>query len=63
MGWVVSLEAWDTGSIPSLEQWIKDPASPQLKLSHNWGSELIPGPGTPYATGPGGKRESSNEAN
>jgi len=30
-GLVVSLELWDTASIPSLTQWVKDPALPQLR--------------------------------
>ena len=37
-------ECWDAGSIPHPAQWVKD-----LALC-NCGSDLIPGPGTPYAT-------------
>ena len=29
MGWAMSLEHWDTGFIPGLAQWIKDPALQQ----------------------------------
>ena len=32
MGSVVSCEHWDTGLIPSLVQWVKDPALPELWL-------------------------------
>ena len=27
---------WDTGSIPSLAQWIKKPVLPQLQLRSSW---------------------------
>ena len=43
-----SPKCWDTGSIPALAQWVRDPA---LMKPHNCGSNLIPGPGTPYAMG------------
>ena len=45
MGSAVSLECWDTGSIPSLAQWVKDLALPQLT----------------YVMGQPKKREKKNE--
>ena len=44
-GSVTSPEHWDTDSIPSLAQWVNEQA-----LVANCGSDLIPGPGTPYAS-------------
>ena len=44
-------ERWDMGSIPSPAQWVKDPALLQLKLHSQLNSDLIPGPGAPYAAG------------
>lgn len=38
-GILVSLELWDTGAMPDFYRY------------HNFGSDLIPGPGTPYAAG------------
>ena len=32
MGLAVSWEHWDTGLIPGLMQWVKDPVLPQLWL-------------------------------
>ena len=51
-GLVASWECWDAGLIPAPAQWLKG-----LVLSHscglgsNCGLDLIPGQGTPYATG------------
>ena len=36
-GSAVSLEHWDTGFIPCLAQWVKDPVSPQQQ---QWRSQL-----------------------
>lgn len=44
MGWVVSLEHRDAGSISALTQWVKDSVL-------NCSSDIIPSPGTPYFTG------------
>ena len=38
-------EHWEVGSIPSLEQWLKDRALPKLKLSSQLQTR------TPYASG------------
>jgi len=46
-GLEVFLEHWDTGSIPGLPQWVKDPSCCTCGVGWN----LIPGPGTPYASG------------
>ena len=47
----VSLVPWIGGSIPGSVLWVKDLALPQLWQGHNCGLALIPGPGTPYASG------------
>ena len=46
MGSAVSQEHWDVGSIPHQAQWVEDPG-----VGHNCSSDLIPGQGTPHATG------------
>ena len=43
--------AGTAGSIPSLAQLVKDPALPQLQLSSQLSSDLIPVPVAPYAAG------------
>ena len=45
-----SWERWEAGSIPCWAQWVKDLALPQLQI-RSQASDLIPGLGTPYATG------------
>ena len=44
----MSLGSQDAGSIPSPAQWVKGSG---VFAGHNFSSYLIPGPGTPYATG------------
>ena len=44
-------EHWNAGLIPGPVQCVKDPVLPHLWLSHSCASDLIPGPGTPYAEG------------
>ena len=44
-----SAVSWDTGSIPSPDQWVKDPALPGCSLGCDCSSDLIPGLGTPKA--------------
>ena len=49
MGSVVSWARSDADPIPSLEEWVKVVL---LQLQHrSCGSDLMPGPGTPYAVG------------
>ena len=43
--------ALNTGSIPSLAQWVKDLALPQLQHRLQLWFRSDPGPATPYATG------------
>ena len=45
---------WNPGSILGPAQWVKDPA---CGVGHNRGSDLIPGPVTPYGKGWPKKRE------
>ena len=41
-GFMASLEHWNTGSIPSLAQWVKGPVLLQLRLrSHPWPGSSI----------------------
>ena len=47
MGLAASLKHQDAGLIPSTAQWVKM----IWCVGHNYGSELIPGPGTPCAVG------------
>ena len=48
---MASLERWDTGFIPSLAQWVKDLGLLYLGVGHHCSTNMIPGPGTPYAVG------------
>ena len=45
------LEAIRHRFIPSLAQWVKEPALPELWLRSQLGLDLIPGSETPYSTG------------
>ena len=47
----MSLQRRDLGSIPSPAQWVKGSCCHSCGVSRNCGSDLIPGPGTPYAGG------------
>ena len=44
---MVSWEPWDSGSIPSLAQWLKDLVLPQLQLRLQLWLEFDPCPGNP----------------
>lgn len=55
MGSAASCEHWDKGSIPSQEQWVKDPTLPQLRLSLQLWLGSDPWPGN--TTGPPKKKE------
>ena len=61
--WVESLQCQDTGSIPSLAQWVKGSSvCHSCSIGHDCGLDLIPGPGTPYAVGwPKKKKEEEVE--
>ena len=48
---MASLEQWDAGSVLSPIQRVKDPVLLQVWHRSQFSSDLIPGPGTPYATG------------
>ena len=49
-GWeAASWERWDAGLTPGLAQWVKDLALLNHGLGHDFGWDLIPGPGTPHA--------------
>ena len=52
-GWAVSPQHQDTGSILSPAQWVKGPgvAVTAINVGYNCGLDLIPGLGTPYASG------------
>lgn len=57
MGWAASLQCQDRGWILSLAQLIKGSGvASAAGIGHNYGSGLIPGPGTPYTVG-GQKQE------
>lgn len=51
MGSAASWKHWDKRSIPCRAQWVKGPASLPLQLRLKLGWRLIPGLGTPYASG------------
>ena len=51
----MSWKCWGAGSIPSLARWVEDLAMPGCGLT--CGSDLIPGPGIPYASGQPKKKE------
>ena len=46
---VTPWERWDSGLIPHPAQWVR--CCHSFGLGLNCSSDLIPGPGTPYATG------------
>ena len=54
---MASLEQWDAGSALSPIQRVKDPVLLQVWHRSQFSSDLIPGPGTPYATGREGRKE------
>ena len=62
MGVAAALQHWDTGSIPSLARWVKDPALLQRHIGCNCGSDLIPGLGTPCAVGQPKKKKIKRSA-
>ena len=61
MGSAVSWDLWDNGLIPGLTQWIADLVLPQLQPGLYYGSDLIPGLGTPYALGWPKKKKKERE--
>ena len=48
-----SLQHQDAGSIPSLAKWVKGSGAAAVYCD----SDLIPGPGNPYAAGQPGKKK------
>jgi len=46
-----SLQCQDSGLIPGLAEWVKGSMLPQGGIDCKCCSDLIPGPGTPYAVG------------
>ena len=51
IGLAASLQHQDAGLIPAQHSGIKDLASPSCGRGYKYGSDLIPGSGTPYASG------------
>lgn len=56
------LEAIRHRFIPSLAQWVKEPALPELWLRSQLGLDLIPGSETPYAVGLPKKKKREKES-
>ena len=48
---------------PSWTQWVKDTALLSCSLSHNYGTDLIPGWGTPCAAGKQKKKKPKKQNN
>ena len=55
MRWAASRERWDTGLIPGLAQWVKDPVLMQLRL--RWQLQICCGGGGGEEKKKKGKRE------
>ena len=45
------LQCWDAGLMPGQARWVKDLTLLSCTVGHNCASDLIPGLGTPYASG------------